>query len=422
MLSIIIYNIAIRLYKAGLALAAAAGHQKARLWLRGRQGWQAKMQQQLAGAGSLIWVHAASLGEFEQGRPVLEALRKQYPGYRILLSFFSPSGYEVRKDYKGADYVYYLPLDTRRNACQWLDIADPQLVIFIKYEFWYHFMTALYERQVPVLLISGIFRRDQPFFKPYGGLFRQLLRQLTHIFVQNKASQQCLRQINITHVTVAGDTRFDRVWALRQEAVEQPLIAQFCGDRKTVVAGSTWDSDEKALYHWWAGHEQEGRCLIIAPHEIGEDHIKRLQALFRGALRYSALPGLTLRHNDSQVLIIDNVGMLSSLYRYAHIAYIGGGFDKEGIHNILEPATYGKPVIFGPVYDKFAEAEQLLALGGAFAVPHDAGLAAQLEHLLHDNEACAQTGAVAGQYVTDHKGATDRILAYIQEKRFLTSE
>ena len=430
MLATFIYDLGISLYRAGVGIAAATGNAKARLWLNGRKGWAARLKKELAGSGPLVWIHAASLGEFEQGRPILEALRKQSPQSRLLLTFFSPSGYEVRKDYKGVDYVCYLPLDTRHNARVFLDIVQPNLAIFIKYEYWYHFMTALYRRKVPTLLISGIFRESQPFFKWYGGLYRRLLHQLTHLFVQNTASQQLLQKIGIAHVTVTGDTRFDRVWALQQEAAELPLVKQFGKNKRLIVAGSTWDSDESALAAWWAGHYEPDRHLVIAPHEVNDTHIKKLLERFPGALRYSELADAKTPHMESaspvdiehpgQVLIIDNVGMLASLYRYACLTYVGGGFDANGIHNVLEPATWGKPIVFGPVYQQYAEAVDLLELGGAFTVPNDAALAQQMETLLSNNEICTQTGYLASQYVAANKGATDKILAYIQENRFLT--
>ncbi|HEU4553772.1 MAG TPA: glycosyltransferase N-terminal domain-containing protein [Chitinophaga sp.] len=434
MFSTFFYNLGIALYNTGVKLAAATGNTKAAEWLQGRRNWASEMQKDLAANGKkpVVWIHAASLGEFEQGRPLLEALRKQYPEYCLVLTFFSPSGYQVQKDCKEVDYVYYLPLDTRKNARLFLDIVQPQLAIFIKYEFWYHFMHTLYQRQVPAILISGIFRKEQPFFKWYGGLFRRLLQQLTYIFVQNEASLQCLQQIGISHVTVAGDTRFDRVWALQHEAVERPLVKQFTGHRNTIVAGSTWESDEAALSAWWAGHYESDRRLVIAPHEIHESHIMRLLELFPGALRYSDLAGTHVSHPEDgphvdiehpgKVLIIDNIGMLSSLYRYACVAYVGGGFDKNGIHNVLEPATYGKPVVFGPVYEQYAEAVALVALGGAFTVPHEPALSQQMEALLTNDELCTQAGYIAGRYVSENRGATGKILAYIQEKRFLTSE
>lgn len=418
----IIYNAIIQLYRTGVALAAAMGNGKAALWLSGRRHWQEKMQQQLAGAGPLVWFHAASLGEFEQGRPVIEAIRQQYPGYKILLTFFSPSGYEVRKDYKGADFVYYLPLDTRRNARQFIQTAQPRLAIFIKYEFWYHFLTELYRQKVPVLLISGIFRPEQAFFKFYGGLFRRLLQQLTYIFVQDQLSLKLLQQAGISHTAIAGDTRFDRVWALQQETVSLERIPVFTAGRKTVIAGSTWPEDEQLLAAWWAQYARPDRCLILAPHEIGEEHIKQVETLFPGAVRYSALSvGQPLKETAS-VLIIDNIGLLSALYRYARVTFVGGGFGKEGIHNILEPATYGKPVLFGPVHHKYPEAAALLEAGGGASVKDLPALIQQMELLLEDDAACTQKGKLAGQYVAANKGATDKILLYIQEKRFLTSK
>ncbi len=416
-----IYNGVIQLYKAAVLLAAGTGNEKARRWLAGRKGLLDHLRAANLGEAPVVWIHAASLGEFEQGRPVLEAIRQQYPHYKILLTFFSPSGYEVRKGYKNADYVYYLPLDTRRNAQEFLNIVRPQLAIFIKYEFWYHFLTALHARQIPTLLISGIFRKSQPFFKPWGGMFRQLLQQLTHIFVQNQVSRQYLEEINIRQVTMAGDTRFDRVWALQQEIVDIPLVTTFCGHQQVLVAGSTWEADEKLLAGWWQQRQRNCR-LIIAPHEIHEAHIQTIMTLFPGAVRYTELAAGILPAADKAVLIVDNVGMLSALYRYATVTYVGGGFDREGIHNILEPATYSKPVVFGPIFDKFPEAQELLDLGGAFTVHTEAELEQQLQRLLHEADVCREAGDIAGKYVMDNKGATSKILAFIQEKRFLTRE
>lgn len=415
-----IYNGVIQLYKAGVLLVAGTGNVKAKRWLAGRRGLLDHLRKEDLGASPVVWIHAASLGEFEQGRPVLEAIRQQYPRYKILLTFFSPSGYEVRKGYQNADYVYYLPLDTSRNAREFLNIVQPRLAIFIKYEFWYHFLTALHARQIPTLLISGIFRKSQPFFKPWGGMFRQLLQQLTHIFVQNQASRQYLEEINIRHVSMAGDTRFDRVWALQQEIVDIPLVTAFCGDQQVLVAGSTWEADEKLLAAWWQQQKQDCK-LIIAPHEIHASHIQAILALFPDAVRYTELAA-DVPATGKSVLIVDNVGMLSALYRYATVTYVGGGFDREGIHNILEPATYSKPVLFGPVFDKFPEAQELLDLGGAFIVPTEAELDRQLQRLLHKPGACQEAGDIAGKYVMDNKGATSKILAFIQEKRFLTRE
>ncbi|WP_233525493.1 3-deoxy-D-manno-octulosonic acid transferase [Chitinophaga silvisoli] len=413
MLGNAIYNIGIRSYRAGVGLAAATGNAKAKLWIDGRRHWRERMKEHLKGTGPLIWVHAASLGEFEQGRPVLEAIRAQYPHCRILLTFYSPSGYEVRKNYQGADYVYYLPLDTARNARDFLDIVRPGLVIFIKYEFWYHFLTALSQRQIPVLLISGIFRPDQLFFKPYGGMFRRLLRQFDWIFVQNQDSLDLIRQLGIEKAGLAGDTRFDRVFALLQEPVDLPAIDTFINGRKAVIAGSTWEADEQVLAEWWKDNAKPDRCLILAPHEIHESHIKQVQSLFPGAVRYSA-------GGQGDVLIIDNIGLLSLLYRYARVTFIGGGFGKDGIHNILEPATYSKPVLFGPVFHKYPEAAALLAAGGGATIADVSALTTEMESLLEDDARWKKTGDAAGRLVADNKGATGKILSYIQEKRFFT--
>ena len=397
-----------------MGIAAATGNAKAKLWVSGRHHWREQLQLQLKGDGPLVWVHAASLGEFEQGRPVIEAIREQYPTCRIVLTFFSPSGYEVRKNYPGADYVYYLPLDTPRNARNLLAILKPSLAIFIKYEFWYHYLTALHREQVPVLLISGIFRPGQPFFKSWGSMFRRLLRQFDRIFVQNQTSLELLRQVGITDAVLAGDTRFDRVWALLHEPVQLPLAESFIAGRKALIAGSTWAEDEQVLAAWWQQNAAADRCLIIAPHEIHEEHIRQLLELFPGAVRYTAI------QTPASVLIIDNIGLLSALYRYAYITYVGGGFSKDGIHNILEPATYGKPVLFGPVFHKYPEAAGLLAAGGGASFTDAVTLIQQVESLLTNDQLCRQTGDNAGRFVEDNKGATEKILAYIQEKRFLT--
>jgi len=415
-----IYNAGLQLYKAGVYLAAMAGKTKAQRWLKGRQDWPSRMREDGIGTQPVVWIHAASLGEFEQGRPVLEAIRATWPGYKILLTFFSPSGYEVRKDYKGADYVYYLPLDTRNNAREFLDIVQPAIAIFIKYEFWYHYLTALHKRNIPTLLVSGIFRPDQVFFKGYGGMFRRLLQQLTHIFVQNDASLQLLRGIGLQNSSMSGDTRFDRVSALLEEHRELPEISVFSGKDRLVVAGSTWPSDEKALSEWWKEKEEKDLKLIIAPHEIHESHIQSILALFPSAQRFSALKeGAPVTAN---VLIVDNIGMLTALYRYATIAYVGGGFDKGGIHNVLEPAVYSKPVIIGPEFGKYFEAVELVAAGGALVVHNYRNLHTYMEMLLADNAKYAEIAAIAGNYVAENTGATRKVLAYIQENRFLSKE
>lgn len=413
-----IYNAGLQLYKAGVKLAAMAGKTKAQRWLNGRQHWQSRMRQEIT--GPIVWIHAASLGEFEQGRPVLEAIRATYPSYKILLTFFSPSGYEVRKNYKGADFIYYLPLDTRRNARELLDIAQPALAIFIKYEFWYHYLTELYTRKIPTLLVSGIFRKEQVFFKGHGAMFRQLLQQLTHIFVQNEASLRLLEGIGLRNASISGDTRFDRVSALLQEHTALPEIASFIAGNQLIVAGSTWPEDEKLLSEWWQQEKRPGLKLIIAPHEIQESHIQDILTLFPAAQRFSTLK--TALPATGQVLIIDNIGMLTALYRYATIAYVGGGFGKDGIHNLLEPAVYSKPVIIGPEYSKYFEAVELVAAGGALVITNAAQLRTCVQQLLQPGETYPRIAAIAGNYVAANTGATRKVLDYIQENRFLSRE
>lgn len=407
-----------RLYKAAVTLAArVGGNRKAGLWLEGRKNIWPGLTAAMEGDQPVVWVHAASLGEFEQGRPVLEAIRAQYPGHRILLTFFSPSGYEVRKDYPGADYVCYLPLDTPRNAQRFLDIVQPQLAIFIKYEFWYHFLTTLKARNIPVLLVSGIFRQEQVFFKSYGSLFRRLLEGMDHLFVQDESSLSLLHSIGIRQASMAGDTRFDRVWALRANPVRYPNVRRFLHTDNVVVAGSTWEEDEKLLAEWWYEGGRQGRQLILAPHEITETHLKQIETLFPDAVRYSVC-GQSTR---DAVLLIDNVGMLSALYNYGRVAYVGGGFGKAGIHNILEPAAYGKPVIIGPVYHQFHEAKMLVARKGALVVDNADELRRNIE-ALKDERYYRETAEVNSRFVEEHQGATRKVMDYIQEKRFLTRE
>lgn len=414
-----IYNIGLRLYRMGVGLAALMGKAKARKWLDGRKDWQSKLKSANLGNEGTIWVHAASLGEFEQGRPVIEALRTTYPANKILLTFFSPSGYEVRKNYQGADYVCYLPLDTAGNAREFIEIVNPALVLFIKYEFWYHYLTTLHKKQIPTLLISGIFRPGQIFFKGHGAMFRRLLEQLTRIFVQNRASLALLKEIGIRQVSISGDTRFDRVAALLKEGSEIPEIARL-QDRKLVVAGSTWPEDEQLLGKWWEEHRPANTTLILAPHEIHNEHLTAIEAIFPKSIRFSAYrqqAGIV-----PEVLIIDNIGMLTTLYKYAYLAYVGGGFGKDGIHNILEPAVYSKPVIIGPVYDKYFEAVELVTAGGACVAGNSSALTAVMEQLFNDPGFYGRTAGIAGQYILQNVGATAKVMAYIQEKRFLSKE
>jgi 3-deoxy-D-manno-octulosonic-acid transferase len=450
-LSILFYHVFLWFYKIGIRLISP-WNRKAKLWLEGRKGLFERMRVEMAarggeglstkagvgaknaaadrqgpGPGPVIWMHCSSLGEFEQGRPVLEGLRAASPGCRIVLSFFSPSGYETKKDYKGADHIFYLPLDSPKNARQFVDLIKPDLVLWVKYDYWYYFLAELKKRKIPVLLISGVFRADQPFFRWYGRLHRYMLECFTHLFVQTETSRVLLEKLRLVEqVSVSGDTRFDRVIEIAEGGTALPVIEAFCGSRPVVVAGSTWEEDEEELDHYANTHPEIR--FIVAPHEIGEDRLREVEGLFRHAVRYSVLAGAGRRNGggsapagwpEPNVLIIDNIGMLSSLYRYATITYVGGGFGDDGVHNVLEAAVYGKPVVFGPVIEKYIEAVELTESGGGLII--DSALEAEkvFNRLLQDPQECRETGEASRNYVHSKKGATDRIIRYITMKKLL---
>ena len=354
-----------------------------------------------------IWVHCSSLGEFEQGRPLIEDIRATHPGYQIVLTFFSPSGYEIRKNYPGADYVFYMPRDSRKNARSFLDMIHPEKAFFIKYEFWWYYLDEMKKRDIPVYLVSANFRDEQAFFRPYAGWYRKFLERFTHIFVQNEKSVLLLRDAGITSVTITGDTRFDRVCRVADQARDIPEIAAFRGDFLCVVAGSTWPADEDLLVRFMRENPLPIRW-IIAPHEIHEQNIQRLlEALPLRAVRFTRLGTQDLK--DAEVLVIDYMGMLSSVYRYGDVAYIGGGFGK-GIHNTLEAAAFSIPVVFGPHYHKFQEAVGLIAAQGGFSVDGFAALKRQMSTLLTDPKVRKEAGDIAGAYVASGRGATKKIM------------
>jgi 3-deoxy-D-manno-octulosonic-acid transferase len=416
-LALFFYNIFLRLYVFGVHITSLKS-KKAKLWLAGRAtiftdlaAWRAKIQL----SEKVIWMHCASLGEFEQGRPVLEKLKLHYPTYKILLTFFSPSGYEVRKNYNKADGVFYLPMDGKNNAKQFIDIVKPSLVIWVKYEYWYYYLTTLKAKNIPVILISTIFINTQPFFKWYGGLWKKILFCFDHIFVQNEASAKLLNSIGkAENVKIAGDTRFDRVLDIVQQQKQLPtLLNRFCNNSKVIVAGSTWEEDEQLLVHYARIHEQVK--FIIAPHEVDEERIEDLEKLFKNAVRYS---DFIAGKPTSQIIIIDNVGMLSSLYQLASVAYIGGGFNDSGIHNILEAAVYGKPVVFGTEYEKFKEALDLVEMDAAFSIENALELETLLDKLLNDTAANATASLISKNYVLEKQGATQKIMEYFKQISF----
>ena len=401
------YNLAIILYD--IAVHLVAPFSQPRKMMKGHWVVYELLRQQLEKDARYIWFHAASLGEFEQGRPLIEKIRAKYPDYRILLTFFSPSGYEVRKNYRGADIVCYLPFDKPRNVRKFLDLVNPCMAFFIKYEFWKNYLDELHKRRIPVYSVSSIFRRGQIFFKWYGGTYRNVLRNFDHIFVQNERSKRYLAKIGINRVTVVGDTRFDRVLQIREEAKDLPLVELFKNNTMTFVAGSSWQPDEDLFIEYFNQHPEVK--LIIAPHVIDENHlVEIIRKLKRPYVRYTRADEKNVRKADC--LIIDCFGLLSSIYRYGEIAYIGGGFGV-GIHNTLEAAVYGIPVIFGPKYQKFQEAVQLLEAKGGFSVKSYEELKALLDRMLEDESFLRETGTNAGTYVTGNAGATDKVLGMI---------
>ncbi|HEK19482.1 3-deoxy-D-manno-octulosonic acid transferase [Mucilaginibacter sp.] len=402
---VFIYNIGIHLYSLIVRLVSLYKN-KAKLWINGRK------HQQISALESSIWFHFASLGEFEQGRPVLEAIRAQYPLQKIVVTFFSPSGYEPRKNTPLADAVYYLPLDTAANAQQFISTIRPQMAIFTKYEYWYHFFNELHGQHIPLYIISGIFRPGQVFFKWYGGLHRKMLKMVTWFFLQDAKSKQLLHDIGVTNITLSGDTRFDRVWANAQQPKHLPEIENFKAGQKLFIAGSTWPQDEQLIANLITQHPDWK--FIIAPHEVGEDKINLLMSLLPAdkTLKFSQISDLQSLTSN---LIIDNIGMLSSLYQYADIAYIGGGFGA-GIHNTLEAAAFGMPVIFGPKYDKFKEAKDLVALKAGFSISTREELELVASNLMQNEQERLTAANMAKEYVKSNVGATQTIMDYLVKR------
>jgi 3-deoxy-D-manno-octulosonic-acid transferase len=402
-----LYNFSIFIYKC-LVRIAATFNQKAKLFVDGRKDIFSLIADRTPKDMQPVWFHFASLGEFEQGRPVLEKLKDIQPDTKVVITFFSPSGYEIRKNYPLADAIFYLPLDSPKNARKFIALVNPKMAIFTKYEFWPNYFLQLAEQKIPLYIISGIFRPQQLFFKWYGDFYRTILRQVSYFFVQNEQSLKLLNSIDIQNVMVSGDTRFDRVYENAKKPKPLPVIENFCNKQDTIIVGSSWPEDESILAEIL--DSLKGWKLIIAPHEIDEAHITSIVKLFPTALRYSEIKSNETVHTESQILIIDNIGMLSSLYSYGKIAYIGGGFGA-GIHNTLEAAAFGLPVIFGPNYEKFQEAKDLIDLGAAQSVQNSSELRQALSHFSVGNQS-----KVAQNYVLNKKGATDVTISHIAKK------
>lgn len=403
----VLYRLVGYIYSFALKLASFF-YPKAKKIVLGRTDTWLQLQARLSLEKRYIWMHASSLGEFEQGRPFMERLRWEHPDIHIVLTFFSPSGYEVRKEYEGADIVVYLPSDTKKSARRFLEIVNPEMAFFVKYDFWPSFLLELKRRRVPTFLISGIFRREQLFFKWYGKAYLSLLECFTTLYLQNDASQELLAKYGIANTVVCGDTRFDRVIEIREQSKSLPLVEAFSQSSKgfVLVAGSSWPLDEDLLLHYF--DLRSDLKLIIAPHEVNESRISALMArIERPAVRLSEAKIETIANFDC--LIVDCYGVLASIYRYGHFAYIGGGFG-HGIHNTLEAAVYGKPVFFGPKHQKFAEAVALLENGGAFSVEGADDLVIKMDELLSSKAKLELASSAAYRYIHDNAGATNAIL------------
>lgn len=399
-LTILFYGLAIRV--------ASLFNRKAAQWIHGRRDLFAGLQEFKKSAPSpLIWFHCASLGEFEQGRSLMERIRIEYPGHSILLTFFSPSGYEIRKDYPLAGHVTYLPLDTPWNARRFVQMARPDMVFFIKYEYWYNFLSALYREHIPVYITAAIFRQKQLFFRLYGTWFRRQLGKITCLFVQNESSIELLHRYGITNAIVCGDTRFDRVKEIAENPLSFPQVERFASGHPLLMAGSTWPEDEELLIKLMEATSGRLR-FVIAPHEI---HPERIQSL----LKRIRQPAVTLSSMEGTgavaagILVIDTMGMLSHLYQYASVVYVGGGFGK-GIHNILEAAAFSKPILFGPNHHRFREADDLIRSGGAVSISSAEGLISTVQKLTGDPGLFKRAANASGQYVQTHTGATDKII------------
>ena len=405
-----IYSIIISI--AGLLLQIIAFFvPKINLFVAGRKEVFPTLKAKIKPTDKTIWFHAASLGEYEQGLPVIERIKEKYPTHKIIISFFSPSGYEVRKNNTLADATVYLPLDSKKNVSKFIQLVHPEIVFFIKYEFWPNYLNELKSQNIPTYLISGIFREKQAFFKWYGGFYRKALDAFTYFFVQNENSLQLLRQLGKENAIVSGDTRFDRVASILERDNTLDFIAEFKNGTTTVVAGSTWHKDEELLIDFINSNSTDTK-YIIAPHNIKQDQIQQLKnSCTKKVVLYSEKEGKNLK--DYDVFIIDTIGILTKIYSYANIAYVGGGFGQPGVHNILEPATFGIPIVIGPNYSHFAEAIELVQIGGCISVNNPENFQAILNELISDSLVQKSKGNLSAQFVQKNKGAVAKIMSTV---------
>jgi 3-deoxy-D-manno-octulosonic-acid transferase len=407
-----LYNFAIFLFGLVLQILSFFNH-KINLFVTGRKETFPKLLSSIEYADSTLWIHCASLGEFEQGRPIIEALHTTMKNYKIVLTFYSPSGYEVQKDYPYADVITYLPVDSVSNARKFLELCHPSMAIFVKYEFWPNMLGELKTKDIPTILVSGIFRQDQIFFKSYGGWMKNALSTFSHFFVQNAASMSLLKSINFTNVTVSGDTRFDRVSTILDQDNSLDFLTAFTKEKTVMVSGSTWPIDEKYLTEFINQEEHKNVCFIIAPHNIHEKEILKLQNRIN---KKTILFSEGIPDQETKVFIVDTVGLLTKIYSYADFAYVGGGFEKEGVHNVLEPAVFGIPLIIGPIYDKFEEAKTLVQLKGCLVANTSEELTSHIETLIARPELRKKLGSITGNYIQNNLGATQIILDYINDR------
>ncbi|MFA7444670.1 MAG: glycosyltransferase N-terminal domain-containing protein [Flavobacteriaceae bacterium] len=404
-----LYNILITI--AGFFLKIIAlFNKKIKLFVEGRKQSFKILSEKIQPNDKTIWFHAASLGEFEQGLPVMEEFKKKFPAHKLVLTFFSPSGYEVRKNNTVADVTVYLPWDTKRNVQQFLKIVQPEKAIFIKYEFWINYLSELKKQNIPTYLISGIFRENQAFFKWYGGFYRKALHSFDYFFVQNQSSKKLVESLGFTNVMVSGDTRFDRVFAISERDNQLDFVEEFKGDDLLIVAGSTWESDEKLLVEY-INQNKTGVKFVIAPHNIKSEQIGRLKSqINKSVVLFSEKEGKNL--SDFEVLIVDTIGILTKIYSYADVAYVGGGFGNPGVHNVLEPAVFGIPIVIGKNYTHFAEATQLVNLKGVLSIKNPGELTEILDKLITDNSYRQEKGKICSHFILSQKGATMKIMNY----------
>jgi 3-deoxy-D-manno-octulosonic-acid transferase len=409
-----IYNVVVAVVQFLLKIIAVF-NKKIKLFVKGRRETISKLRGVISKKDNVFWFHCASLGEFEQGRPIIEKIKNSNPNIKIVVSFFSPSGYEVRKNYNLADVVCYLPLDTPKNVKLFLDTVHPKLVFFVKYEFWPNYLKELKKRSIETVLISGIFRKNQIFFKSYGVWMRNFLKAFSHFFVQDENSKKLLHTIHFENVTISGDTRFDRVFEITKQNNVLDFINKFIDNHKVLVAGSTWIDDELMLVNYINKDASNNEKFILAPHNINISDIKKLKKkIKKPAILYSEMEHKNLK--DFQVFIIDTVGILTKIYSYATIAYVGGGFTKTGVHNVLEPATFGVPIIIGPNYYKFNEAVELVKSKSCFVVNNSEKLSVHLKSLFLQNDIRKLAGNVARKYIEERTGATEKILKYLKDE------